>query len=517
MDYILSYNAIWLILIFWVGMVAVFSFSFVHFFQKQKKAFDTLKYNFENLNLQQNTYNKQFIANILAQNCPNSYTTTALTHLHQLSKHENIIDWNFFLQYTSKNTLPYPLTLLLKNSTTLVLIIGIISTTAKVITWTQDNHQLNENTATDITNNSLNITQLFLLSNAAPPILVAIIAATTLLILQKIYFSIQKNHIQQINLFFAQNLLPLFNPPTQHVYFANLVNQVANNSQLINTAALRFEQVSKQLATDLQILTQYALQSKNNIEGYIKYQEMLHTDINALTQIVSGFKFQIDNSSSENQQIAQNLLKHNTTLEKINQRIQETQFEVGDWLKQIISVAQNQQTDFAENLKKLLEMTRSNLIGTQSIINRFGNNIQKFETSIEHLQNHLNYFNSAIQTTSQVQVEKLTELQNRLDAIAKSLNQLNQALPTQVQQMSAAVEHTINLANPEYVKQMIDALANKRIQERLEFFQNHIDDLQTELEKQKNKTQTKTNSDEQANITTSLKKGWQFIKDANKK
>ncbi len=241
----------------------------------------------------------------------------------------------------------------------------------------------------------------------------------------------------------------------QSAELTQLVQTVHRNTQMMNQVASKLQQVSAHIVKDFEHMASFGENFQASSQQQTEAQQQLHKDIYLLSQIVGGYKDQIDNVNDKQLKILQALETHNDSVESIGQKMLSTEFNFGDWLKQMIALSKDQQEDFREKIDRLLELTRSNLSNTQSMVNRFSKSIKDFEKNLESLQQHLSFFNSAIENASQNEIAKLGSIESQLIELNQQMNRpmmsaYQKPIPTQPVPMLPAQEYNTNRIDDEY-------------------------------------------------------------------
>lgn len=243
----------------------------------------------------------------------------------------------------------------------------------------------------------------------------------------------RQRYFADLESFSVSHLVPIFSPMREEQELMQLIQEVTQTSSKITHISESLDIIIEKLQTDFEGLGQASSNLHTSIVTYNSGQEMLHKNILQLTDLVQRYTAKVENSDAENYKVIEALNLHNVTLSDISKKLYEKEFNTNDWLREIINYTKDQQTHFNETLKNLLALTRSNLSNTQSAANRFDSGVRKFKDSLEKLQNHLTYFNSAIENTSDREVHKL-------DQIAQQLQSMNQLLTRMYGEMSANME-----------------------------------------------------------------------------
>ena len=302
---------------------------------------------------------------------------------------------------------------------------------------------------------------------------------------------LREQHFAKLEQFSTSHLIPLFNPPKEEKQLAQLIEEVRQHTQLVNGIAGKLERITIQSGQDLENLSQFTTNFKTGVESYMQGQELLHNDIVALSQLVANYKKQNDEGSKDSLRIVEALNLHNVTLDNINKKIYDTDFNMADWLKEIIALNRQQQEEFKENLKNTLDLTRSNLSNIQSASNRFRINIEKFEKTIENLQNHLSFFNSSIENASNNEVGKLNEVATKLQELTAIMSQVRTEVPDQLGRILQALQSTSKAADSQYVEQMAATIAERKIQETVTQYESETNRLKEEMQQMNQKKQGK--------------------------
>ncbi len=242
----------------------------------------------------------------------------------------------------------------------------------------------------------------------------AVLCSLLFSIVKMVFDWAQSGYFAKMERFSNTHLAPLFQPISENKQMELMMDTVRSNTDRVNKVVERLGALSSDLTKDFSSLQQFSQTFQKSVEHHSGSQAQLYTSIDTLAKIVGGYRQQIDQSNDKNLQVLETLRAHNQQMTQVNQRIYEQEFNMGDWLKEIIQLSKRQQEEFQDQLKNLLDLTRTNLSGTQSTINRFGISIKKFESSLDTLQNHLSHFNAAVEKASDEQVEQLKEIVSKL-------------------------------------------------------------------------------------------------------
>lgn len=281
---------------------------------------------------------------------------------------------------------------------------------------------------------------------------------------------------ENLNYFTLHQLMPIFNPLPYNTQFADLINEVSVNTAVLNNISGGLNTTSEQINRDYEMLTLFSSNLKQSIEAFINTQDSLQL----LTKTIAE-----DNQMAENQKILEALNRHNETLAAINERLYQSEYNISDWLKEILTQNEQQHHRFKEQLKGTLDLTRSNLSNTQSATLRFARTIEKFEASLAKMQDNLQNFNEAIDNSMQKEVIQLVEVRKQVAAMHSMLSNMEVSVPQHLAQMSAAMHTTNQLANPKYVQQMAETIAKDTVNKSVAEYKNKIKELEAALAKAK--------------------------------
>ncbi|OWY23873.1 hypothetical protein C7N43_23360 [Sphingobacteriales bacterium UPWRP_1] len=278
----------------------------------------------------------------------------------------------------------------------------------------------------------------------------------------------------------ATRLIPFFNPPQQEALVAQLVDKVTLNTQMVNDIARSMQLTSEHLAADFTNLRQFTANLKTSIDSYIQAQDALSQTITAMHGAVNAMTANTG-QGTETYKIAEALNLHNATIAQLTDRLYNTEFSFSDWLKEIIALSQQQHLQLKEELKSMIELSRSNLSNTQSASNRFDISTKKFKDTLDSLEQMLNTFAAMVQEAVQKEVLKLDELGLKLQGLQDLMRNLNMELPTQLSRMAGTLDTTNKLANPKYVEQIARAMADEAIQKQIAEYAREYQRLEEQI------------------------------------
>lgn len=291
---------------------------------------------------------------------------------------------------------------------------------------------------------------------------------------------IRQQYFAQLEQFTATRLLPFFNPLGQETQLTQLIDKVTLNTQLVNNIAQSMESTSGHLAADYSNLRQFTANLQTSIEAFIIAQDSLSQAIMSMHKVVSNLA-QNTNQGTETYRIVEALNLHNATIAQLNDRIFNTEFSISDWLKEMIALSQQQHLQLKEELKSMIELSRSNLSNTQSAGNRFDISTKKFKETLDSLEEILNTFAAMVQEAVQKEVLKLDELGLKLQGLQDLVRSMHQELPTQITRMANTLDTTNKLANPKYIEQMARTMANEAIQKQIADYAQEYQRLETQI------------------------------------
>lgn len=290
---------------------------------------------------------------------------------------------------------------------------------------------------------------------------------------------------QKIAEFTSQHLIPLFIPVKEEVKFAELIQQVSNNTQSINTIVTKLHKTANQLTKDYDQIHTFTQTFQQTVNTYTATQKLWHKDIAALTDLIAGYKERLESSAVDNLRIIEALQIHNKTMTTLNQKLYDTEFNVTDWLQEIIALSKQQQADFKQSLKSILDLTRGNLSTIQSISNRFGNSIRKFDGSLKNLEGVLKHYDTTMQELSQHELKRLSEVSTKLTQANTYLENIKTNFPNHLQQLIQILENTNQVSDPEFIEKIATTIADYRIKERIQVYEENKKEeaLALEIEK----------------------------------
>ncbi|MBK6609758.1 MAG: MotA/TolQ/ExbB proton channel family protein [Sphingobacteriales bacterium] len=242
--------------------------------------------------------------------------------------------------------------------------------------------------------------------------------ALLLSVLLLIYNYRRQQFLTQFDTAFLTLFYPLFQPLRDTERLDRLTQATLQNTQLLNGVAIRLENTSLQLGHDFEGLTQFMQDFKTSMSGYLTAHEALLQNVQAVQQLLSGYKTQADATATNQTQLLQALAQQNTSLETVQQRLQESNLHVGDWLQQIITSANNQQQAFTQGVKDQLEVSRNYLNSGGTAITRFGSYVDRLETILEHL-------NDTLSSSSSQQLQKLNDILTVVNQFAAQKSSLS--------------------------------------------------------------------------------------------
>lgn len=289
---------------------------------------------------------------------------------------------------------------------------------------------------------------------------------------------LQQHFFSMLHQITNQALLPLLLPHTEQQYVVALVEQVSQNTKTINAITQKFELAIQQLSVDLQNLQQFSNEFKNGVQSFVQSQGACTQNIQALTAIVGNNADFFEQSGT----VINALHQHNQRLEQISQKLYESDFYFADWVKETISITKQQQANFNESMKSLLELSRSNLTQANATFVRFGLNIQKFEKSLENLQNHLQYFSNTIDNASLKEINKLDELLQKFGNLSQNILEAQQQFSINYSNLNNNNTQTLtNKISDELLQKQINEIVESKIAKQLEESKNKIVILENEL------------------------------------
>lgn len=469
-----------ILLLFLVALFFIIK-QIVRFVMVEKTELEQVQYNFNNLSADISTKAEQY--NALLIEVVDSIVSNRITTFYHISNKYQHIDPKHIAETAQNAEKTSVAAGIIRFCTPLILLMGLMGfLNGLAITVSS--------LALLFGDNSGNIAQeTFLpLSTGLYILFWSVLAAILLYILQLPLQWLHNNYFNKLEQFSNAHLHPLFNPPKEETQLTLLIEEVREHTQLANAAAGKMERVANQTALNFENLSQFAANFKTGVEVYLKGQQILHADITTLSKMLAGYKEQKEASRQDNLRIVEALNMHNVTLDNINKKIYDTDFNMADWLKEIISLNHQQQAEFKETLKSTLDLTRSNLSNIQSASNRFRINIDKFEKTIGHLEQHLTLFNNSIENASNNEVSKLNDLMTKMQEMTTLTGQMRTEVPDKLRQILGALQSTSRAADVNYVEQMAATIAQDKIQQAMRTFENENARLKAQVETLQEKT-----------------------------
>lgn len=267
--------------------------------------------------------------------------------------------------------------------------------------------------------------------------------------------------------FLSTQILPLFNPLKSEQQLNELAHTVNTHTQAMYEVVNKLQLTTQGLGNDLEQMHQAARHLQTSITVYADGQNKLHQTISKLSSIVSAYKAQLDTNHAEHQQIVEGLNLHNATIEQINARLLQTEFNVGDWIKQIIGVSHEQQVGFKEEMQTILKVIRSNQSHIQSVVNNFRVTIDRFVRKLEAIEGDFNPFQQAITNASETEINKLNQLSVQIMDIHKLLYEVNANVPNQLTTLANLLNRNYTALDPNHIDQITHRIAEQKIQERI--------------------------------------------------
>lgn len=305
------------------------------------------------------------------------------------------------------------------------------------------------------------------------------VLATVFLSLLLLPLNWAKQHFfAKLEVFTTTQLIPVFNPVKKDFNIGLLIDTVTKNTLAVNDVVTKVEQISNNLARDYENMSQYSRSMQASTEGFVDAQEMLHGDLKTLTQLVQSYKENEEKTGTNHYKIVEALNLHNITLERISKKIQETEFNVGDWLQQIIQLSKSQQEAFKRDVQALLELTKQNLNNLQSVLNRFGLNVGKFEKNLDKMSSYLTHFSSTMEEVTHQEVEEIKSLANEMKKLTSNLAQIRDSIPSQVDKMTRSLQEANVASNPQYIEKVAMEIAEREIAKRMKAFEREQAEMQ---------------------------------------
>ncbi|MGB1205837.1 MAG: hypothetical protein ACPG5B_09335 [Chitinophagales bacterium] len=311
----------------------------------------------------------------------------------------------------------------------------------------------------------------------------ALLLVTFLSVFKLVLQSYQQRFFAQLKQFTNNYLLPLFNPVKKQQQLEYLIAEVSENTKRMNQVSENLEHTSTLMTRDYESLRQTTGNIKTILIAFTTSQQHLHTDIAALTTIVEGYKKQYDTAREQHQYIVEGLNLHNLTIEKINGQLLNSELNMGDWIKQIIQLSHEQQDDFQQNLKMMLELSRSSLSSTQSASHRFNMSIAKFEKSLDLLYSHLEEFAHNGSQSTDKQLVKFSEFNSYLINLNHTMAQLQDDLPKQLEDILEYLKHGSETITEQRIKKLAANIAGKKTEKQLVEYKEKQLFLEEEVER----------------------------------
>ena len=300
----------------------------------------------------------------------------------------------------------------------------------------------------------------------------------------------QQAFFAKLELFTSNYLLPLFNPIKEERQLGQLIGQVSENTKRMNQVAESLEHTTTLMAKERESLSQTTGNIKASLIAFVTAQQNLHTDIAALTSVISGYKNQNDTAKNQNNDIVEALNLHNLTIEKINGQLLYSEINTADWIKQIIELSHEQQNDFQQNLKTMLELSRSSLSSTQSASHRFNMSIAKFEKSLEGLYKQLGEFANHGSQSTDKQLVKFSEFNSYLLNLNHTMAQLQDDLPKQLEHILEYLKHGSESITEQRIKKLAADMAEKKTEKQLVEYKEKQMLLENEIQILQQQTQS---------------------------
>jgi len=294
----------------------------------------------------------------------------------------------------------------------------------------------------------------------------------------------------KLELFTTTYLLPIFTSSTEN-QLSKLVEQVAQNTQLNNTTVHHLAHTSQLISVEYEKLSQLSANLATGIEAFILAQDTLTQTFNKFQNLYQNQGTLSGNDALDNYKIVEALNLHNATIAQLTDRLNHTEFDFLDWLKDIIALSQQQHQEFKNELKAIIELTRSNLSNTQSAGNRFDISTKKFKDSLDDLEELLKSFSDIFKESVQKEVVKFDEVGDKIQSLHNLVQNLQKDIPAQLSRMANILDTTNQLANPTYIEQMARTIASDTIKAQIADYAKEyqrLEDQIAELEKRLKKT-----------------------------
>ncbi len=296
---------------------------------------------------------------------------------------------------------------------------------------------------------------------------------------------IKQQFFAKLEVFTTTQLIPVFNPAKKDFNIGLLIDTVTKNTLAVNDVVSKVETISNNISKDYENMSLYSQNMQASTEGFVEAQEMLHGDLKTLTQLVQSYKENEEKTGTNHYKIVEALNLHNITLERISKKIQETEFNVGDWLQEIIQLSKSQQETFKRDVQLLLDLTKQNLNNLQSVLNRFGLNVTKFEKNLDKMSTYLTHFSSTMEEVTHQEVEQIKGLAVEMKNLASNLAQIRDSIPSQVDRLTKTLQETNVASNPKYIEKVAMEIAEREIAKRMQVFereQAEIEQYQLEMQ-----------------------------------
>lgn len=317
----------------------------------------------------------------------------------------------------------------------------------------------------------------------------SLIGAMFALILQMPARWCRNRFLANLSQFTMQTLVPLLNPVSDVRQIELLAAQVHQNTKMMNQIVAQLQPIAADLSLDFEHIHQFSRNFQTASTQYLHSQTSLAQAVETLTELLKGNKQQTDAIADRHLQVLDALQSYANTIDTINTRLYETELNVSDWFKQIIELYKQKQSDFDEQLKKLLELTRTNLSNTQSTINRFGISIGNFEKSLETLYKHLEIFaqknDTSFQREGNLLGEKLHDIKELLQTMGKQntqqLQELNAMLTTQ---------NNTTWKDTQQNSQLEQTLSHKQMAEQMQKYEEQNQQMERKIEELKKQSES---------------------------
>ncbi len=286
---------------------------------------------------------------------------------------------------------------------------------------------------------------------------------------------LRQQFFAKLEVFCTTQLIPVFNPIKKNYDIGLLIDTVTKNTASVNSVVSKVERISDNITKDYEHISLFTQNMTSSTKAFVEAQAMLHKDIVSLTQLIKTYRENDDKAGENQYKIVEALNLHNITLERISKKIQETEFNVGDWLQEIIQLSKNQQRSFKQDIDALLQLTKQNLTNLQTVLNRFGLNVNKFEKNLNKMSEYLTHFSSTMEEVTHKEIDQIRLLAEEMKKLGGSLHQIQASIPSQMNKLTATLRETNAVSNPEILQKIAQEIANEEIQKRMLAYEEQLE------------------------------------------